>query len=480
MTTRRLLSSSSYMAAQGILERVAGLVSTLILARLLLPEDFGLIAMAMMAITFFTTIANTGEQNYLHSREIIDKHDINSAFTLNLLLKIPAYFAILLLSPWIAQAFEEPDVINVLVVLCFLDAFSIFKNPSLVILTREYKYQKIFYLGIVTKIAGIVSTITAAILLKSHWALVIGHGTSTVTNVVGSYLLYKYLPKIDTSRIRVQWSFSVWIILQKIIAHTRNQIDLFITGSHLGKSELGAYNNLKFISQLPIVSFLHPLTLPLINTYREWSNDVGQLKLRVDVSFFIAFVLITPFILVLYNYSFEVVLLLLGSNWVSYHELLAVFSLVLFIRAIQTPLTNLVYIFNDVKILVCADVLILVTIVASLTFLTDLTFMAIAWVSVLAEYLIFCCLFLYLYNRYLGSPSRIIFATTLPVLISIIIQSIDIQRINTEHEIINLAADVSVIISMYFLLLLTGLWLFRKSNIIRYMLETGKEVIKRS
>ena len=64
-----------------------GLISTLILARLLVPEDFGIIAISMLVLVFVETLANTGSEQYLIQKDSIDDYDINTAWTLNLILK---------------------------------------------------------------------------------------------------------------------------------------------------------------------------------------------------------------------------------------------------------------------------------------------------------------------------------------------------------------------------------------------------------
>ncbi|GEM_PF-6731106 len=470
MAASKLLKSSSLMGLQGLIERVAGLLSTLILARILMPEDFGIVVMSFLIILFFQEVTDMGENSYLESREKIDNADINGAFTLNLMIKVPIYVTVCFLSPFIAKLFESPEIVSVIILLCLFDILNCFKNPALVLMTREYKYERIFYLGLTTKFTSILVTVSFAVLLKNHWALVIGHATTSVISVVGSYVIFKYLPRLDRSRIRKQLNFSIWILCQKLVGYFRNQLDTFLTGIIVGKAALGAYNNMKFISQLPSFSILYPMTEPLVHTFREFKHAKEALKIRVDTAVFITLACMTPIATVFYLYSYEIVFVILGKNWTEYQEIFAISSLILFIRCPQSIVMNLVYVYDDVKYLFYIDLISLIVAVICYLSIEDLTYVDIAIVSVFSHTIVLLVFIFHLYIKHLGSPTRFVIVSSIPLLFFFIVSPFIKDLIIVNNSFFHLVVNGLLLCMVYAIFMMLVMVLCKRTELGNYIL----------
>lgn len=402
MSVHRLIRSSSLLAAEGLLQRLAGLISTLVLARLLMPEDFGLVTMALLVIWFSQTFTQTGVKFYLLSIQTIDSEDINSAFTLNMLFRGSVYILIALFASYVADLYDAPDIAEVLIVLCVINLITCFDNPSLVLLQRQNKYEKVVAMSIIVKVLRVVITIIAAFQLRNHWALVVGHAAGSLCNLIGSYLIFPYLPKLSLSRVKKQFSFSIWILMQSLVGYCRDQLDVLFTGFYFGKAELGAYNNIKFIGNIPLLNLIIPMTSPVINNFRDRIEDKESMRLRVDASLLVLSFVVLPLFLTLGILHEEIILLVLGPNWTQYSASLVAFSSMFFFRAYVGLLTNLVMIHNEVKRLFTYDLISLMIFAIAFFLIREESFVVFLMTVAVVENLLRFVFFIYLYSRYIG------------------------------------------------------------------------------
>lgn len=404
---KRLASSSSLLALDGLLRRLAGLISTLILARILLPEDFGLVTLSLMVIWFSQAISEVGTLNYLQSREDIESEDINTAFTIEVLIKTFVYIIIASLSIPIAWFFEEPLVTSTLVALCVVSWIDTFKNPALVVLQRDNRYTKIVIMSVIVKLLRIIVTVIAALTLKNHWALVVGLFFAHVFWVTGSYIIYPFLPKFTLCKLNHQLSFSGWSLLQAIFGYARSQMDVAMAGVIGGMAGVGAYNNVKFLASMPVLNIILPMTQPVINNFRDYKNNLEELSLRVDSVIIFMCILIAPFLYACIHFDYEIIHLLYGKNWVDYSIFLSIFSLLFIPQIIATVISSTLYMFDNVKLIFYIDLMMVIGIASIAIFSNDISLKTFAYWAVGIEATIKTFVFLWIYQRYISSIKRI-------------------------------------------------------------------------
>ncbi|WP_181405030.1 oligosaccharide flippase family protein [Aestuariibacter sp. GS-14] len=480
MTRANLFKASSLLALDGFLQRLAGLLSTLILARILLPEDFGLVTMALMVIWFSTTITATGSELYLQSRKVLDEEDINSAFTLNILLKLSVFIVLALCSQFVAQWLETPELTEVIIALTVVNAISCFNNPAVVYLRRENKYKKIVIVGITAKLMRIAVTVTTAIIWKNHWALVAGHATGTLVQFFGGYVIYHYLPKFDTSRISKQFRFSSWILLQSILGFSRDQIDVALTGVVMGKAELGAYNNIKFISNMPISSFLQPLTSPIINNIRELIGFTDEVRLRVNVTFLFLSILISPAVIFLTACHHDVVLIVLGPNWTEYSFLLAAFSSLYFFRAFSLVLNQVIILKDEVKKLFTFDFVMTMSFLLVVFFNSERNFEMFVWSLILLEFVSRLLFILYVYNSYFDSLSSFMKINVVPIVFTFLVSFFVELPLFDSNVYLNLLYTGIIVLFSSTIFMLMFCLIMRDQKEVGYLWHTLKPILVKS
>ncbi|WP_371192495.1 oligosaccharide flippase family protein [Glaciecola sp. SC05] len=323
------VTSSLLLVVDSILKKLVGLVSTLILARLLLPEDFGIIAIATLMVGFIEILSNTGTNQYLLIVDELDDEKVNTAWTLNLILKSTMSVIMIIATFFIADYYDDPRLIDVLLSLTLVFFSYSFQNPGLAYLKRAQNYTPIVKLGVFVKVVSVAAAIIAAFTLQSYWALIIGKAISAPLMIVGSYMIQNHRPKLNMTNAKQQWQFSGWIIPQSIFGYVRTQLDTLLVSSAFGQSQLGSYHTMKYIAFIPSGYVILPVIQPFLVELRKVKNIPAEFAKQFNASFFVTLLLGAPISAVMYFHHELVTAVLLGQNWIKYSNLLGAFGLLI-------------------------------------------------------------------------------------------------------------------------------------------------------
>ena len=246
--------------------RFIGLISTIILARLLIPEDFGIIAMAMIVIGLLETIAYTGVDLALIRDQKLSKEHYNTAWTIQLLQGILVACLLVIIAPLAAAYFAEPRATLVIQLLALRALLESTKNIGIVAFRKELNFAKEFRFGIYTKLIQFVIVVSAALLFRNYWALVIGMIASAVIEVSLSYIMHPYRPWFCFTKIKEIWSFSQWLLISRIGFFLNKKTDQVIIGGAIGTSAMGQYHVSFSVSTMPTSELIMPMRRALFPT----------------------------------------------------------------------------------------------------------------------------------------------------------------------------------------------------------------------
>lgn len=323
----KVMSSSILLVIQRISERSLGLISTLILARILTPEDFGIIAKAMLVLWFVQTLAAAGTESYILQKETVLKDDINTVWTLNFFLRIFAYFSLVFLAVVYRFYTNDNDLFFITLSLGSILVISAFNNPGILLFKRDQNYTKIVMSSVIAKLITIFVVIPAALVLRDYWAIVIGQIVSSLIVLIFSYFICDYRPWFCVTNIKDQWRFSKWLIPQEILGYFRVHIDTIIVGGKFKIEELGAYNNMKYFATIPMLQLVSPAMEPLHAELGKVQHNQSEMKFQINFTTFILGFIVGPIIAGLFFGSEQIVLIILGGQWVNYHTIFGILSL---------------------------------------------------------------------------------------------------------------------------------------------------------
>ena len=242
-----LANATKWSTITEIVAKLIMPITNMVLARLLTPEAFGVVATITMIITFAEIFTDAGFQKYLIQHEFKDDQDkeesTNVAFWSNLTLSLFLWLVIGIFAEPLARVVGNPGLGDVITIACLSIPLAAFSSIQMALYKRAFDFKTLFKARIAGILVPIVVTIPLAIITKSFWALVIG---TIVTNVVNAVVLTYYSawkPRLFYSfaKLKEMLSFSIWSMIEAITIWMTGYIDIFIIGVFLNEYLLGVY-----------------------------------------------------------------------------------------------------------------------------------------------------------------------------------------------------------------------------------------------
>lgn len=233
-----------WMTAAGVSARVLGLFSAIFLTRLLEPSDFGIVAAAGAVIGFTKATTATGFDSAIVQRQEDPAEFLNTAWTIEIGRYLLLFFVLFASAPLAAMLLGSTESGAVMRVLSLTLLLQGFNNIGMVCLTRELDFKKIFIWRTAPLLAGSLSVVALALILKSLWALVWAELIQALCACALSYALHPYRPRPELAwrRARELFGFGKWVFGTSIIAAVRQQGVSLFTGHLFGVAALGIFN----------------------------------------------------------------------------------------------------------------------------------------------------------------------------------------------------------------------------------------------
>ena len=197
-------------------DRSIAFVSTLILARLLVPEDFGVIAMASLVIGLADVFFELGVNVALIQNKTPSPAHYDTAWTLRLIQTTLAAIIVVIASPWAATYFNDPRVTLVTQVLAVSLILSGLENIGVVTFQKEMQFGREFQFLFCKRIVGFIVTIVAAWFIRSYWAMVIGALAGRTFGVALSFAMHPMRPRLSLKKFGEIFSVSQWMLVRSI------------------------------------------------------------------------------------------------------------------------------------------------------------------------------------------------------------------------------------------------------------------------
>ncbi len=312
------------------------LISTVILARLLVPADFGIIAMATSIIAFLQLATAFSFDIPLIQKQDADRDYFDSAWTLNVVFYGVLAVALVLLAHPAALFYQEDrltDVIRILAIGFFIQGF---ENIGVVYFRKELDFRKDFILMLSKRVLGFMVTIPLAFYLRSYWALITGMVISNISGVIITYLLHPFRPRFSLVSARELFHFSKWLMLNNIVNFLRNRSPDFVIGRISGTSSLGLFAVAMEVSTLPTSELVAPINRVVFPGYSKIANDQSRLRQSyVDVLAVIAVVAL-PAGFGLAAVATPLIDVFLGDKWAGAASIVSILAIYGGLNAIQT------------------------------------------------------------------------------------------------------------------------------------------------
>lgn len=337
-TGRQIASGAAWLMLFKLVDRSIGLVSTLILARLLVPADFGLVAMATAVVAFTQLMSSFGFDSALIQRQDARREHYDTAWSFNVLFGAGMAIALCLLAWPTARFYSDERLAPILLVLAGAALLGGLENIGTVAFRKELDFRSEFRFLFAKRIVAFAVTVAMAFAFRSYWALVVGTVTGRVASVWISYRLHPFRPRFSLRARADLMHFSKWIFLSSLIQFFHARSTDFILGRTVGSHGLGIYNLASEIATMPSSELIAPLNRAVYPAYARLNNDHDGLRERFLEVFGVICLIGVPVCAALFCVADPAVRLVLGANWLEAIPLIQVFALSGLLSALSSNL----------------------------------------------------------------------------------------------------------------------------------------------
>ena len=320
----------------GITEIAARLVSpivNMVLARLLTPEAFGVVATITMVISFAEIFTDAGFQKYIIQHEFQNEHELNKstnvAFWTNLCVSVMICLGIFFFRDSIAAVVGSPGLGNAISIASVLIIIAAFSSIQMAYYKRAFDFKTLFYARMGSAVIPLVVTVPLAFAMRNYWALLIGNFASQLFNAVILTVKSKWKPSLyySFSLLKEMLSFSAWTLLESVSVWLTNYIGIFIVGSYLNEYYLGIYKTSMSTVNSYMAIITGAITPVLFSALSRYQNDDAMFRKTYYSLQRMVAVLVFPMGVGICLFRDLVTYILLGSQWVEASGFIGIWGL---------------------------------------------------------------------------------------------------------------------------------------------------------
>ncbi len=311
-------------------------ISTMILARLLTPDDFGLMALASAVYAMVNIIREFGFDTALIQNQRADRTHYDTAWTMEVIFAITAASIIMSVSDITADFYGDErlsDVLKMMAVIIFINGFN---NIGVVEFRKKLSFNKEYLYQVLIKISGFIVTIPIAWYWRSYWALLLGMLSSNITSLLLSYIMQNYRPKLSLVAIKDLFSFSFWLFLNNILFFINNYSQNFILAKFVGSRGLGVYSVSNEIATITTTEIIAPINRAAYPGYSKLSHNKDELKKTYLKTLSYIALIAFPSAFGIFGIAPFLVPVMLGDNWVDAIFIIQIISLASAFEALNT------------------------------------------------------------------------------------------------------------------------------------------------
>lgn len=315
--TRKVIRGGFWTFFLRLSNRLLSLARTIILARLLSPNDFGLFGIALLALGALENISKTGFNQALIQKQGNIREHLDTAWVVQisrgLLLGLLLYFG----APLIAKFFDEPNAVMLMKTIGIGVFIFGFKNIGVVYFRKELEFKKEYIYLFSGTVADFGVAVIAAIIFRNAWALIFGYLSRAIVEIIASFLIQDFRPRLrlKVNSFKTLFSFGIWVWISGILIFLLTQGDDIIVGKIISVTALGLYQMAYKISNMPGTEITRVISQVAFPAYSKLQNSIERLReayfrvlrLNTAVSVFVGGLI--------FALSPEITTVLLGDKW---------------------------------------------------------------------------------------------------------------------------------------------------------------------
>lgn len=325
------------IAAQGV-----SFIVQLVLARILMPEDYGTVALIVVITNILQVFVDSGMGNALIQKKNADELDFSTVFYFNVLICIIIYLLLFLCSPLISEFYSRPEMTPMLRVAGITILISGVKNIQQAYVSRNLIFKRFFFATIIGTIISAFVGIGLALRGVGAWALIAQQLTNAAIDTLVLWITVKWRPvrRFSLTRLKGLFSFGWKLLISSLLDTTYNNLRQLIIGKLYSSSDLAFYNRGKQLPELIVTNIDTSINSVLLPTMSREQDDRVRMKSMTRRAIRTSSYIMWPVMIGLMATAEPLVELILTSKWLPAVPYIRVFCLVFAIYPIHTSNLN--------------------------------------------------------------------------------------------------------------------------------------------
>jgi len=333
------------LAVGTVFERGLRFVRYVVLARILAPDQFGLMALVMVASSAFEALTEVGiKQSVIQNKRGADPEYLNVAWWFQAVRGLGLFLIAFIAAPWISSFYEKPELLWLLRVAFLAVLFRGLVSPRAHLLEKQYRFGTVVFLIQGSGVLGAVITIVSAFIMRNVWALIIGFVSEFAVMCVLSHVFVPFLPRfrMDRACLGELMDFARGMFGVAILTMIAFEMDVLVLGKVVSGDELGMYYLAMTLVLLPITLFGRVVTPVLLPAFSEKQDDREALRRAILWVTRATAVFILPLVAFMASCSGGILALVYRSEYTAVTVPCAVLCLLIVFRT-QAPIFNSAY-----------------------------------------------------------------------------------------------------------------------------------------
>lgn len=333
---RRALSGLKWNAGARLAGQLMNWAVTLVVIRLLTPEDYGLMAMTIVFVAFLGIFSDLGlGLSVVQSREL-DRELLRKIYGMVLVSHVALFAVLFAAAPLVAEFFGDPHLVPLVQVISTQFALSAVSWIPGAMLRRELRFRALSVIELISFAVSALVTLLLALRGGGVWALVLGSLSKVFARIILLNLVSRvsFTPSFDFRGLGTALSFGGLSTLNGVLWHLFSQVDALIIGKIAGKEALGVYTVAMHLASLPlskVLSVVQPIAFP---TFSRLQHDLPRVANAVLRAVRAMLLIACPMFFGLSAVAPELVAVVLGARWEAARFPLQILPLIMPVRMI--------------------------------------------------------------------------------------------------------------------------------------------------
>ncbi|MCK5745916.1 MAG: oligosaccharide flippase family protein [Oricola sp.] len=276
--TARVARGAAWIMGAGLVARTLGAVNTIVIARLLAPEDIGVVATAVIAMQLLQGISDIGVSQAVIRFRDAGRDELDTLFTLSAIRGAIIGAVLFAAAPFAAQFYGDPRVFWTFAGVALFPVLTGLVNPRFFEFERDLKFSREFLVVILNRIAGVAASLTVAIVFRAYWAIICGMLASGVVQLALSYALRPHAPRFSLKAFSKVFGFSGWLAGVGFMAALNNKLDVPVLARAAGAGGAGVYFMGLHIAEAAAGQIAGPVTRALYPGLSEMQDDPARMR----------------------------------------------------------------------------------------------------------------------------------------------------------------------------------------------------------